>query len=229
MAEFGTPQFPLYQNKPKQNQDESVLAKANIIEQMILEDRARKEKEKEEYYELFRNFLIENGSEEIEDWEHKLHDLEAHNKHLLVRREAPERIMELFDHKHSLAIGANEQYGLQPNAAELGGDLQGLRVALAGGFGKVGKGSMAFTIGLDGHKAAHIQNIPSDQYPHFHGRDRQLAKIVQGTFSYEDVRFVLMRIAKDFFPEKYMTDKELDSEHMYVQRMFVPKRKEPIH
>ena len=206
---------------------QGIFAKADEIERIIMADRNR-EKDKERYYEMFRDFFIANGAVEKQLWNDELHMIAHSNGKILVRRDDPENVMGLFKGGKDFAVHAS-RYGEQPNAALLGSDLHGLRIALAGGFGKIGRGSIAFTVGFNPSEGMRVADVPQAGYDHFEGLDRQLSKVVSGKTSNENVKFVLMRMPRSFFPEKYMTDSELDHEDVgYIQRIYLlHQKKEP--
>jgi len=212
--------------KQKENSDTNdIFSKADEIERLIMEDMGKNEEEKNSYYLLFRDYFLQNGAKEYAEWGTKLSEITRLESDLLVRRESPDKIASLVKNHEKLSIEFSK-YGVEPNAAMLGNDLAGLRIALAGGFGKVGKGSVAFTVGFKGTSNLNVESLPKDEYTHFQGQERILTKMVNGEVPFEDVRFILMRMPKSFFPEKYMTDEEQDNENAkHIQRMFVFEQK----
>lgn len=214
-------------NQEYSKKEDDIFARADEIERIIMADRNR-EQDKERYYEMFRDFFIANGAVEKKFWNDELHMIAHGNGNILVRRDNPENVMELLEGGKDFAVHAS-QYGEQPNAALLGNDLHGLRIALAGGFGKVGRGSVAFTVGFNPSEGMQVADVPQTGYDHFEGLDRKLIKVVSGKTPRENVKFVLMRMPRSFFPEKYMTDSEIDHEDVgYIQRMYLlHQKKEP--
>lgn len=203
------------------NETSGLIAKAEEIERIILEGKRKDEKEKEAYYAYFKKQLEQLGAVEYEQWQEKLQEMEDRDKELIVRREDPQKLFDALFLKSDLQIRPSTEHGIQPNAAMLGSDLSGLRVALAGGFGKVGKGSVVVTAGFTPSENFNVKNIPDDEFINFQGKDRRLAKMVDGKIPFEDIKFVLLRMPADFFPEDKMTDDELERESAHIQRMFV--------
>ncbi|MDD5464153.1 MAG: hypothetical protein PHP62_03315 [Candidatus Moranbacteria bacterium] len=201
--------------------ENDIFAKADEIERLIMEDTSQKEEEKNVYYSMFRDYFLENGAKEYIEWGVKLGEISKAETGILVRRESPDKVANMVKKHESLSIKFST-YGVQPNAAVLGDDLSGLRIALAGGFGKVGKGSVVFTLGFKSSPSMQITNLPNGEYLQFQGKERMLTKMIAGEVPFENIRFILMRMPKSFFPEKYLTESESEREDTkHIQRMYV--------
>lgn len=221
-----------YQNTgetPPSGSAEDILEVAGKIELAIMRDR-EKEGNKEKFYELIRDYFLSHGAHEEKDWAKELSDLSYKNKNILVRRENPKKIFQFLGGDEDFSVGFSDQYGKEPNAALLGNDMSGLRLALAGGFGKLGKGSAVFTVGFKPSPQMEVGDIPAGEYVNFSGSDRKLVKMVDGKTPPENVEFVLLRIPRTLFPEKHMTDWEIENEGTHsIQRMFVIDKKRTGH
>lgn len=204
--------------------EKNIIEIAEEIEKTMLAKKEKKEKDKKMYYELFKKYFEENGAVEYDEWQSKLGEIERKSGKIIVRRENPEAFLAVLKSKKSLPITTSAEHGKQPNAALLGNDLSGLRLALAGGFGKIGKGSAAITVGFEPSESLSIREIPDGKFTNFSGYERSLVKIAQGDVPFEKMKFFLLRMPYGLFPESEMTEDEQEKEPASIQRMFIPEK-----
>ena len=202
----------------------SLIEKAEEIEKKL---KANKEDElsKQLHYNLFKDNFEKNSAVEYAEWQKKLEEIARSGK-IIVRRENFERILNVLEKKQSLQIHNSEDYGKQPNAAVLGNDLSGLKIALAGGFESIGDGSVVVTVGFKPSENLTLQDLPGSQFVNFQGGERQLTKIAEGEVPFKDIKFILLRMPRNFFPEEEMTDFELEKKPAHIQRMYEVKNHE---
>lgn len=209
---------------PGAPREKSIVEIAEEIEKAMLAKKEKKEKDKKMYYELFKKYFEENGAVEYDEWQSKLGEIARKNGKIIVRRENPETFLTVFKNKKNLPIAFSAEHGKQPNSALLGNDLAGLRLALAGGFGKIGKGSVAITVGFEPSENLSIKDVPDGKFTNFSGSERSLVKIVQGDVPFEKMKFFLLRMPYGLFPESEMTEDELEKEPASIQRIFIPEK-----
>ena len=200
----------------------SLIEMAEEIEKMMLAGK-KNEREKKLYYDLFKSYFEENGAVEYAEWQKKLKEMGSDT---IVRRENPKEVLNVLENGQPLHIDNSADYGKYPNAAILGNDLTGLKIALAGGFEKIGEGSVAITVGFKPSGNLIIEDLPNGEFTNFKGNERRLTKIAEGDIPLEDIKFFLLRMPHDFFPEEEMTDFELEKSPAHIQRMYVLKNQE---
>jgi len=206
------------ENPPKKK---NFIEIAEEIEKTILAGK-KDEQEKKLYYDLFKNYFEEKGTVEYSEWQKELKKMGSNT---IVRRENPGEVLNVLENGHPLHISTSINRGKQPNAAILGNDLTGLKIALAGGFEKIGKGSVAITVGFEQSENLTIEDLPAGKFPNFEEVDRRFTKIAEGYVPIENIKFWLLRWPRSFFPEDKMTDFELERNPAHIQRMYVPKNK----
>lgn len=119
---------------------------------------------------------------------------------LVVRREDPERVLNLFDKEQQIEVTpANLAIKNYPNSALFGGssqDISGLENAFSEGFGA--SGGVVVTIGF--HTNAEkmtILELPEEDT--IRGdRQRHNVRLFSGSISLKDLAFVVMRIPSSF-------------------------------
>ena len=203
----------------KPNKKKSVIEMAEEIEKIMLAGK-KDEQEKKLYYDLFKNYFEKNGAVEYSEWQKKLKEMGGDT---IVRRENPKEVLNVLENGQPLHIGTSVNHGKQPNAAILGNDLMGLKIALAGGFEKIGQGSVAITVGFKPSENLTLEDLPSGEFANFKEKDRRLTKIAEGDVPLKNIKFFLLRMPHDFFPEEEMTDFELEKNPAHIQRIYVPK------
>lgn len=203
----------------KTSPPKSLIEKAEEIEKKLKANR-KDEFSKQLHYDLFKDNFEKNGAVESLNWQKKLEEIARSGK-IIVRRENFEKILNVLEKKQSLQIHSSEDRGKQPNAAILGNDLSGLKIALAGGFESIGDGSVVVTVGFKPSENLMLQDLPASQFVNFQGGERHLTKIVEGEVPFKDIKFLLLRMPRDFFPEEEMTNFELEKKPAHIQRMYL--------
>lgn len=193
---------------------EKAIAIMRTAEKRIL-DKENKDIEKDiqRLSGTLTEFLEKNGAHKFEAWQDKMREIVQANPSLLIRRENPEPLLSAIANEDPLKIEfsahdahAEEAY---PNAAELGTDLEGLKIPATAGFGSLGGGAVIFMIGFKPGKDMKIDHLPKDKFGHYQGPDRARVRMVSGEVPFENIRFVLCRFPYHLFPKDEMTDQEI--------------------
>ena len=201
------------ENPPKKK---SVIEIAEEIEKIMIAGK-KDEQEKKLYYDIFKNYFENEMNLSTSS------KFEEMGSDTIVRRENPREVLNVLENGKPLHINISVDRGKQPNAAILGNDMMGLKIALAGGFEKIGEGSVAITVGFEPSENLTLEDLPAGEFANFRGEDRRLTKIAEGDVPLENIKFFLLRMPHDFFPEGEMTDFELEKNPAHIQRMYVPK------
>jgi hypothetical protein len=154
-----------------------------------------------EVFEGLRRHMLQAGAEYIKDLNQLIS--QAHGEYI-VRRENPERLLELIQGHKAIELKTDplvsELYANSVEWSKSDGP-NGLDVAF-----QEGKGDIAGLAMIAGYRPNHlkIQTVPNSQRPG-QGIDRSLVRCSTGTIYPEDVRFVITRVAAQFFPEDELT------------------------
>jgi hypothetical protein len=126
---------------------------------------------------------------------------------IIVRREDPERVLDLAVHHDPVAIDfpPGDRYS---NAVEWEASLGsiGLSNAYMEGYGHI---NGAVTVAGFKKGTLDIVSLP-DAEQRFHGLDRTYVRSVKGEVKPEDILFVAARVPIAAYPESDMTETELD-------------------
>lgn len=126
---------------------------------------------------------------------------------IIVRRDSPDRVVELMADQEPIAIDFPEGQRYS-NAVEWKPELgsRGLDNAFLEGYGQING-----TVTVMGFKkeSLDVQSLP-DAEQRFAGLDRAYVRSVKGEIRPDDVLFVSVRIPIFAYPEKDMTETELD-------------------
>lgn len=217
----------------EENAEHEPSAKLLALEEKIkqLKDKDFNKEDPERYKELcyqtykdFSSFLIENGGEFASDVNNvykKYQD--SYSDPLVVRREDPEKVAQLVDGKDldlsfdpkvvgdrgdKYANSAIWPYGKNPVA--------GIRNAFLEGRGMAGPMVTLTAIKADPDNT----NIETPENAKMKVGDieREAVRIFSGNVSKEDLRFIILRIQKDFFPEENLTEQELKTNPKQIFR-----------
>ena len=226
MGEFGDVTIQSAKNKNKDKTAEFLKA-IEKAEKKALAENSDEEKSKKELLEFIENFFAQNGLKEYDKWSEKMFEIGRENPSLLVRREDPYSLLKLVNDKQSFQFKFKKE-GLYeksyPNAAMLGDDLSGLKIASVAGFGKIGEGAIVFIAGFLKGSEIKVSDLPNGKFLNYSGRERKNAKILEGKINPSDLKFILMRMPKKIFPKTMMTDKEENSEQTHISRLFVVEK-----
>lgn len=144
---------------------------------------------------------------------------------VLVRKENVETFLEHLGHDAALPVGKkllDEEIGTHANAAILGSQAEGLRLAFEEGFDKSVGGKMSIVVCFDSHDLE-IRGISSDSTTSLNKPDTvSLMRSIRGDISLDDIRFIAIRWPKRVFPENLMTEDEIDSDGQFIIRYFTP-------
>ncbi len=144
---------------------------------------------------------------------------------IVIRRDDPRKL------EQTLARGLDLSLEFDP---KLGGPYansalwsknagnRGLENAFLEGHGHVD--GLIAVVGFVPNQQMRIQAVP-DLAGSLTGLDRSLVRSVSGTIALEDVRFIVLRMPIDHFPEEDMTDEELERLDEWRIEM---KRKNPV-
>lgn len=198
----------------------SAMANLEAIEKTILESKNRDESEKEKYYNLLRELFEKNGAVEYENWQAKIREI-SREGNIIVRREAADMVEKILENKEKINLSFSRGQEPYPNSALLESDLEGLQIALAGGRGKVGKGSAVFTFGFKPANETKVSDLPKNKFPQFEGHKRIITKITEGNVPFENIKFILLRMPRSFFPENCLTEEETEKEAHHIQRIYI--------
>lgn len=185
---------------------------------------AERETLKKEMAEFIDTFFTKNGFEKGEDFRKEL-DKYSQDLQLLVRRETPENILKLVQaHQpidlHFEDISHGEPY---PNAAPFNHGL-GLREVYTRGFGKINTGSVVFVIGFEPNEKMNVQ-FPTENFRYYQDAVNKV-RMVSGEVGLEDIKFVLVRYARNSFPEDLLTPDEMDHEELkHITRLYTYSQK----
>lgn len=154
-----------------------------------------------EVFDGLRRQMLQAGAEYVKDIRQLIKQAEGK---YIVRRENPERLLELIDGRKALELKTDPLVSdLYANSVEWSKSdgSNGLDVAF-----QEGKGDIAGLAMIAGYRPNHlkIQTVPNSQRPG-QGIDRSLVRCSTGTIYPEDVRFVITRVAAQFFPEDELT------------------------
>jgi hypothetical protein len=154
-----------------------------------------------EVFDSLRRRMLQAGAEYITDINQLIKQADGR---YIVRRENPERLLELIEDHKALELKTDPLVSdLYANSVigSKGDGANGLEVAF-----QEGKGDVAGLAMLAGYRPNHlkIQTVPNSQRPG-QGIDRSLVRCSIGTIYPEDVRFVITRVAAQFFPEEELT------------------------
>jgi hypothetical protein len=185
------------------------------------------DKYKELCYKIYKDissFFIENGGEfasDVNNIYRKYQD--SYSDPLVVRREDPEKVAQLVDGKEldlifdpkvvgdrgdKYANSAIWPYGKDPVA--------GIRNAFLEGRGMAGP-----IVTLTAIKAnpdnTNIE-IPQNAKLNVGNIEREAVRIFSGNVSKEDLKFIILRIQKDFFPEENLSEQEIKTNPKQIFR-----------
>lgn len=206
--------FRSHNAEPKKNlraEIERLTLKKEDFSKLEMPERERLVAETaEDMIELFK----EHGAEEFSDVS-KMYRLLPHEE-VFVRRDSPERILDLIANEKPLEISfpEGERYS---NAVEWTKDLsnRGLENAYLEGYGQLN--SLVTVIGFRKNSDIDVQILP-DASQQFAGLDRSFVRSIQGTIAPEDLIFVSLRIPSFAYPEEKMTENELDRHQAYEDK-----------
>lgn len=201
----------------KSSEEKAVLEAIEIMRgaeiKLLEKDNTDLERDIERLSGVLNEFLEKNGAHQFEKWQDKMREIVQHNPSLLIRRENPETLLKSIGMKAPLNMGfaADEQHSEEayPNAAELGTDLNGLRVPATLGFGSLGKGALIFMVGFKPGENIQVEHLPKGKFEHLKDPDRSRIRMVKGDVPYENIKFILCRFPYHLFPKDQMTEKEL--------------------
>lgn len=227
--------------KPSTKEKESeVLEKEPSPELLEIQNKLQQLKDKEfyktnpeEYKELSRQtykdlgtFFLNNGAEFVTD----VNDIykeykDSYSNPLVVRREDPEKVTEL-------AEGMNLDLRFDPKVSRDRGDkyancaiwpygknpVAGIKNAFLEGRGMAGP-IVALT-GINPNKEKTELDKPENAQLKVGDIEREAVRIFSGEVSKEDLRFIILRIQKNFFPEENLTEEEKKTESKQIFRGF---------
>lgn len=204
----------------------NLLDDLHKIDQMLLEHDANQFAI--EYPIVVRDF-VECGFDPVGNFTQVMRDYASQYPNLIVRREDPQRLLSIIASKGALEIRFDtDAHGgrAYPNAGVLGGDAGGLRVPYQRGFGRLrseenGAGCVVTVVGFEQSDSVTARSLPADEYLHYNNpTERPYVRMVEGTVSFESIKFVILLIPRSYFPEEMMTDSELNQDTPYISRLF---------
>lgn len=133
-----------------------------------------------------------------------------HGSEIFVRRGSLHRLLDSLHDKRSLQITAMDQ---EPNAALLGNlqsSVNGIEVALEGGFGWFVENKVAGVFGFIPHNSSfHSDSVHSGASLSKQGA--HLMRRIEGSIESDEVLFLLLRIHKSAYPEDLLIDEDFDN------------------
>jgi len=219
----------LFFEKPVKNSEddletEFIMQLMEEAEEAALKEPSNEEESKLKLLSFIEDFFKKNKMQEYAEWSDKMYALARENPSMMIRREDPTALVESFQKNKDLEIEFMDKGEISepyPNAADLGSDLIGIKIAAIGGFGKVKNGAVVFMEGFIPSDDLEISRLPNDKFANFSGSERFHTKMVRGKIDKKNLKFVLLRLPRKIFPESMMTENELDSEQPHISRLFV--------
>lgn len=151
-----------------------------------------------------------------------------HGNEIVVRRSSLQRMFSSLKHDTPMPIHALDA---EPNAALLGSGktgVNGIEVALAGGFGWFIDRKVAGVYGfLPTHSHMECDQIQADSNSHTK-EGGQLMRRVDGELDPKDILFILFRIHKSAYPEELLKDEDFNQEtgevNQFIVRVYAKNR-----
>jgi hypothetical protein len=186
-----------------------------------------KEKYRELCYQTYKDlgsFLINNGGEFSSDINNVYKKYQNnYNDPLVVRREDPKNVVQLAD-------GKDINLKFDPKVAGDRGDkyancaiwpygknpVAGIKNAFLEGRGMAGP--LVTLIALKADPNNTNLEIPKDFKAKVGDIEREAVRIFSGNINKKDLKFIILRIQKDFFPQENLTDEEIKTNHQQIFR-----------
>ncbi len=132
----------------------------------------------------------------------------------IVRREDPERVIRAVAQHTDLSIGLDPtlaHHGAYANSVEWSrrDGSRGLDTAFLEGVSHLG--GIVTVVGSVPGADLEVRSVTPERTPSARGTDRRLVRSVSGRIHPEDIRFVVLRIPSQFFPEDELTDAEQEA------------------
>ena len=173
-----------------------------------LTDNEERKKATIQLIDLIRKITVEEGGLYYDNINELYRTLKGQK--MLVRREYPEKVMELISGEGHIALEFDKKIkDRHPNCAEWSYEMgeKGLDNAFLEGLASVA--GVAMVVGINKSPALKIYDIPDDEK--FRGGvDRAAVKMAEGDVSPEDLRFLVVRIPAAIYPPEQMTDEEVE-------------------
>lgn len=177
----------------------------------------------QQMYEVIQSYIEDHGGHLNDDFQGTLQNIAKKYSKVIVRRERPEAFLKALDEGRMLVSFNPDAHGgaAYPNAGMLGQDLSGLTIPYTRGFGDIGGGSIVLITGVIPGKDLTVMDIPNNSYPYYRGKDRNQVKMIEGKIGIKDLKFVIMRVPRKYFPEENLSEFEEDHEQLkMISRIF---------
>lgn len=211
--------------------DDELIALMSTLEHDMVSLRKRNTKEaanaSERLVGEIEDFFSEHGGEEHTASE-ALQFIAMENPSLILRREDPRELINALSHKRALHILFQRGDKPYPNAASAGFNLEGIEIPYTRGFGKIQEGAVVFITGFTPGKTLRVEGLSENpgELSRFKGRTRTLIRSVSGDVPLPNLKFVILRMPRHYFPEDKLTEEEIEQEPFYINRVFTFPDKE---
>lgn len=180
-----------------------------------------------EAYKKLTGFLMNNGLEFVTDVNY-IYRKYGNNfsSPFITRREDPEKVM-------SLCEGESINLSFDPNVVGDRGDkyancaiwpygadaVGGIRNSFLEGRGMAGP--IVTMMAVEHNQNNTSLEKPQDSLKKVGTIERDAVRIVSGKIKKEDLKFIILRIQRNFFPQENLTEKEKNSDNKQIFRGFV--------
>lgn len=159
------------------------------------------------------------GLEAIQD----IMDRANENGVLMVRRESLMNLKETIENHGDYDLTFTANHGdPYPNAAYYH-EGDGLKEVYTRGFSQIKSGAITFIVGFQPSKEMQIQPI-GPQFDYYTPQALEINRMVSGPVHFADVKFVLVRYARNSFPDNQLTEDEQEREEdkglRFVTRLY---------
>ncbi len=202
------------------------FSKISTLSETPLHARSGAEKQKvlEETFLFFRDFLTQQGYTEHQDSSAGYKSLP--DKKIIVRREDPRNLFELFNTPEGYSIGfEDERYANCVEWSPLTDGSRNIYNAFMEGFTNMN--GIVAVIGFEPDAEQDLVTV-DEVAQSAHGLDRRGVRSYQGAVTAPAVKFITLRMPGHLISEQHLTDEEIDRVDEYQEQIEMGGKGTPV-